>query len=100
VPQPQALLARKVGHGQEKTVVVARGQPCVVSRLRGGERPVDLSAGRARLEVVLREEILQCCVNGAVCLSTSVYDHAAGRVGLACLDGEATCSSLVVRTRS
>ena len=36
----------------------------------------------------------------AVCLSTSVYDHAAGRVGLACLDGEATCSSLVVRTRS
>ena len=64
------------------------------------ERPVDLSAGRARLEVILRGEILQCCVDDAVCLSTSVYDHAAGRVGLACLDGEATCSSLVVRTRA
>ena len=35
-----------------------------------------------------------------VCLSTSVYDHAAGRVGLACLDGEATCFSFVVRTRA
>ena len=50
--------------------------------------------------MILRGEILQCCVDDAVCLSTSVYDHAAGRVGLACLDGEATCSSLVVRTRA
>lgn len=64
------------------------------------ERPVDLSAGHAHLDVLLRDELLQCCVDGAVCLSTPVYDHPRGRVGLSALDGEVACTRLDVLLKS
>ena len=58
------------------------------------ERPVDLTGCRAHIDLLLKDELLQCCVDRSVCLSTSVYDHPAGRVGLAVLDGTATCTRL------
>lgn len=63
------------------------------------ERPADLSANRAHLEVIVRDELMQCCLDGAVCLSTSIYDHRRGRLGLAVLDGAAS-ARLTVSTRS
>lgn len=64
------------------------------------ERPVDLSAGRARIDLIMSHELLQCCVNTRVCLSTSVYDHPSGRLGLFSLDGETTLTGLSIRTRA
>lgn len=63
------------------------------------ERPADLNGCTAHIDVLMRGELLQICVNKEVCLSTSVYDHATGGVGLAVLDGAVTCSSLTVSTR-
>ena len=58
------------------------------------ERPIDLAGRRAHIDVLIKDELLQCCVNRSVCLSASVYDHPSGRVGLAVLDGAATCTRL------
>lgn len=58
------------------------------------ERPVDLTGRRAHIDLLLKDELLQCCVNQSVCLTTSVYDHPAGRAGLAALDGAVTCTRL------
>ena len=58
------------------------------------ERPIDLAGRRAHINVLIKDELLQCCVNRSVCLSASVYDHPSGRVGLAVLDGAATCTRL------
>lgn len=62
------------------------------------ERPVDLASGRAHLDLVLDGNLLQCCVNKEVMLSTSLYDHTDGGLGLSVLDGEATCA-LTLSTR-
>lgn len=64
------------------------------------ERPVDLSAGHAHLDIVVKDELLQCCVNGTVCLSTSIYDHASGSAGLAVLDGALTCAQFTTHLRT
>lgn len=58
------------------------------------ERPIDLAGRRAHIDVLIKDELLQCCVNRSVCLSASVYDHPSGRVGLAVLDGAAACTRL------
>ena len=64
------------------------------------ERPTDLSAGRVHIDVLIGDELLQCCVDGAVMLSTSVYDHPSGRVGVSALDGAVTLHSLTTYSRS
>ncbi len=63
------------------------------------ERPVDLSAGRAHLDVISSHELLQCCVDDAVVMSTSVYARTSGRVGVAALDGTVTVTALSTHTR-
>lgn len=64
------------------------------------ERPLDLSTGSARMEVVQSDELIQCSVNEQVVLSTSLYDHPSGRVGVSVLDGSVTIHSLTTSTRS
>ena len=64
------------------------------------ERPVDLSAGHAHLDLIMHGELFQCCLNNQVCLSTSIYDHPSGRLGVAVLDGSLVIRSLDVLTRS
>ena len=63
------------------------------------ERPVDLSAGRAHLDVISSHELLQCCVDDAVVMSTSVYARTSGHVGVAALDGTVTVTALSTHTR-
>lgn len=63
------------------------------------ERPCDLSSGRAHLELILRGELLQCCINQEVCLSTPLHDHAHGRLAVSSLDGRVTCEQLTLHTR-
>lgn len=63
------------------------------------ERPADLSGRTAHIDVVMRGELLQVCLDDEVCLSTSVYDHLSGGVGLAVLDGAVSSTSLTVSTR-
>ncbi|MCL3777910.1 MULTISPECIES: glycoside hydrolase [unclassified Actinomyces] len=63
------------------------------------ERPVPLDGGRVHLDVISSKELLQCCVDRAVVLSTSAYARTTGRVGIAALDGTVTLTSLRTYTR-
>ena len=41
------------------------------------ERPIDLAGRRAHIDVLIKDKLLQCCVNRSVCLSASVEDRQA-----------------------
>lgn len=60
------------------------------------ERPVALSPGPHRLEVVVDGDLCVATVDGSVTLSTRLYDRAAGRVGAFVGEGTVTVLSLEV----
>ncbi|TDN43578.1 beta-fructofuranosidase [Curtobacterium flaccumfaciens] len=63
------------------------------------ERPVELAPGAHHLEVQLDGDICVAVVDGAVALSTRLYDRPAGRVGVFAQDGAFTLDRLTVSTR-
>jgi beta-fructofuranosidase len=63
------------------------------------ERPVELAPGAHHLEVQLDGDICVAIVDGAVALSTRLYDRPAGRVGVFAQDGVFTLDRLTVSTR-
>ncbi len=64
------------------------------------ERPVHLDPGRHRVEVHLDHEVCVAVVDDEVALSTRLYDHPAGRLGLFAQDGAFTLVSAEIRTRA
>ncbi|RPE74735.1 beta-fructofuranosidase [Curtobacterium sp. PhB137] len=63
------------------------------------ERPVELAPGAHHLDVHLDGEICVAIIDGSVALSTRLYDHPAGHVGVFVQDGAITLDRLTVRTR-
>ena len=63
------------------------------------ERPVDLAPGRHRIVVHLDGDICVAVVDGAVALSTRLYDRPDGRVGLFAQDGAFRLDRMTIRTR-
>ncbi|MDQ1168256.1 hypothetical protein QE392_000060 [Microbacterium proteolyticum] len=63
------------------------------------ERPVDLTPGPHRIEVIVDGDLCVATVDGAVTLSTRLYDRTAGGVGAFVGEGSATILSLDVSTR-
>ncbi len=64
------------------------------------ERPADLSAGHHMLEVVLDGDLAVVVLDRQVCLSTRIYDHTAGRLGVFVGEGAAKVSDVQVFGRS
>ncbi|MDQ1137923.1 beta-fructofuranosidase [Microbacterium sp. SORGH_AS 1204] len=63
------------------------------------ERHVDLAPGAHRIEVIVDDDLCVATVDGAVTLSTRLYDRTAGGVGAFVGEGSATILSLDVSTR-
>lgn len=63
------------------------------------ERPVDLAPGVHRLQIHLDHTLCVIVVDDQVALSTRLYDHAAGRVGVFCCDGEIRLVAAELRQR-
>lgn len=64
------------------------------------ERPADLSGGRHVLEVVLDGDLAVVVLNREICLSTRIYDHTVGRLGVFVGEGAAKISDVHVFQRS
>ncbi len=64
------------------------------------ERPVDLAPGPHRIEIHLDDSICVAVVDGAIALSTRLYDRRNGRVGLFAQDGGFELTRFEVRERS
>lgn len=63
------------------------------------ERPVALPPGEHRLEVIVDGELCVATVDGAVSLSTRLYDRTTGHVGAFVGEGKVSVRSLTVTTR-
>ncbi|MEY9836255.1 family 43 glycosylhydrolase [Streptacidiphilus sp. EB103A] len=64
------------------------------------ERPADLSAGEHTLEIVVDGDLCVVVLDRQVTLSTRLYDHPKGRLGVFVGEGAATVRSLQVRHRA
>lgn len=64
------------------------------------ERPVDLAPGRHVLDVLIEGDLCVATVDGAVTLSTRLYDRRAGRVGAFVGEGSVVLLSLDVTSPS
>ncbi len=64
------------------------------------ERPCDLRSGEHLLEVVVDGDLCVVTLDRSVSLSTRIYDHPTGRLGLFVGEGGVTFSELGVRTRA
>src|SRR5699024_92900 len=62
------------------------------------ERPADLSGPHHRLDIVLDRDILVAGLDGHVVLSTRLYDHEQGRLGIFATDGSVRVHELVLTT--
>lgn len=62
------------------------------------ERPADLSAPEHRLDLVLEDDLLVAVLDEKVALSTRIYDHPAGRLGVFAEDASLTLTDLLVTT--
>lgn len=62
------------------------------------ERPADLSGPRHRLEILVEGNILVAGLDGQVVLSTRLYDHERGRLGIFATDGSVRVRDLVLTT--
>ena len=63
------------------------------------ERPCPLPPGRHTVQVLLDGSVFVAVVDNRVALSTRLYDHPSGRVGLFTCDGEASLNELIVARR-
>ncbi|MEV4737453.1 MULTISPECIES: glycoside hydrolase [unclassified Microbacterium] len=63
------------------------------------ERPVDLGPGEHVLDVIVDGELCVATVDDSVVLSTRLYDHPSGRVGVFVGEGEATVLDLTLHSR-
>lgn len=63
------------------------------------ERPADLTGSTHVLEIVLEDEIAVICLDRQVCLSTRLYDHGPGRLGVFASDGAVNVRDIIVRQR-
>ena len=63
------------------------------------ERPCPLPPGRHTVQVLLDGSVFVAVVDNRVALSTRLYDHPSGRVGLFTSDGEASLNELTVARR-
>lgn len=63
------------------------------------ERPVALAPGEHELEVIVDGDICVATVDNATVLSTRLYDHPTGRIGVFVGEGEATITEFSVSTR-
>jgi beta-fructofuranosidase len=63
------------------------------------ERPCPLPPGRHRVQVLIEESILVAVVDDLVALSTRIYDHPSGRLGVFACDGEIRIVELTVARR-
>jgi len=64
------------------------------------ERPADIGEGPHVLEVLMERNLAVIALDRQVCLSTRVYDHAQGHLGLFVSHGSAKVTDLQVRVRS
>lgn len=64
------------------------------------ERPCDLSSGEHVLEIVVDGDLCVVNLDRSVILSTRIYDHGEGRLGLFVGEGGVTFSELAIRTRA
>lgn len=62
------------------------------------ERPADLSGPDHRLDLILEDDLLVACLDQRVVLSTRLYDHRTGRLGLFADDAAIGLRSLRVTT--
>lgn len=62
------------------------------------ERPADLSSPEHRLDLVLEEDLLVVVLDEKVALSTRIYDHPAGRLGVFAEDATLSLTDLHVTT--
>lgn len=62
------------------------------------ERPADLSAPHHRLDLVLEDDLLVAVLDESVALSTRLYDHPTGRLGVFAEDASLTLTALHVTT--
>lgn len=62
------------------------------------ERPADLTSPRHRLDLILEDDLLVAVLDEKVALSTRIYDHPTGRLGVFAEDAFLTLTSLLVTT--
>lgn len=83
---------RRTGPGQWE---ISGDQPQVIEL----ERPCDLEPGPHLLELVVDHTTCVVSLDRATTLSTRIYDHPSGHLGLFAGEGAATFTEVVVRTR-
>ncbi len=64
------------------------------------ERPCDLSPGEHTLEVIVDGDLCVAVVDRQVALSTRIYDHSTGRIGVFAGEGSVTVTELEIRQRT
>ena len=60
------------------------------------ERPADLTGAHHHLDIVMNDDIFVVGLDGQVALSTRVYDHSHGRIGIFATDGAVTVHDLAL----
>jgi beta-fructofuranosidase len=63
------------------------------------ERPCPLPSGRHTVQVLIDGSSCVVVVDNRVALSTRIYDHPSGRVGLFTSDGETSITVLLISQR-
>ena len=94
-------LCRRYARAAGRAAAATRGRlPGDVPFALELERPCDLSSGEHVLEIVVDGDLCVVNLDRSVILSTRIYDHGEGRLGLFVGEGGVTFSELAIRTRA